>query len=79
MRKNYDLKSLKKRPVKIKADPEATRVMISLKIDANNLASLKNEAERVGMPYQTLINSILHRYASGELVDKRELRILKLG
>lgn len=79
MKKNYDLKNLKKRPEKVKIDPEAIRTMISLKIDANNLAALKNEAERVGMPYQTLINSILHRYVGGELVDKRELRILKLG
>lgn len=79
MKKSYNLKELKKRPVKVKVDPEATRVMISLKIDANNLAEIKNEAERLGMPYQTLINSILHRYAIGELVDKRDLRILKLG
>lgn len=79
MKKSYDLKELKKRPGKVKVDPEASRVMISLKIDANNLAEIKNEAERLGMPYQTLINSILHRYAIGELVDKRDLRILKLG
>jgi predicted DNA binding CopG/RHH family protein len=79
MKKNYNLKELKKRPGKVKVDLEASRVMISLKIEANNLAELKNEAERLGMPYQTLINSILHRYVSGELVDKRDLRILKLG
>ncbi|MFA6238114.1 MAG: CopG family antitoxin [Bacteriovorax sp.] len=79
MKKNYNLKELKKRPGKVKVDPEATRIMISLKLDANNLADLKSEAERLGMPYQTLINSILHRYVSGELVDKRDLRILKLG
>lgn len=79
MKKNYDLKNLKKRPGKVKVDPDAVRVMISLKIDANNLSDLKTEAERLGMPYQTLINSILHRYVSGELVDKRELKILKLG
>ncbi|MDD4975356.1 MAG: hypothetical protein PHY93_13435 [Bacteriovorax sp.] len=69
MKKNYNLKELKKRPGKVKVDPEASRVMISLKIEANNLAELKSEAERLGMPYQTLINSILHRYVNGELVD----------
>lgn len=79
MKKNYDLKDLKKRPGKVKVDPEASRIMISIKLDANNLAEMKNEAERLGMPYQTLINSILHRYACGELVDKRDIRILKLG
>ncbi len=79
MKKNYDLKSLKRKPGKLKVDPEATRIMISLKIDANDLAELKNEAERMGMPYQTLINSILHRFITGELVDKRELGIVKFG
>ena len=53
--------------------------MISLKIDANNLAEIKNEAERLGMPYQTLMNSILHRYIHGELIDKKDLKLLKLG
>lgn len=79
MKKNYNLKDLKKRPGKPKVDPEAARVMISLKIEANNLADLKTEADRLGMPYQTLINSILHRYVSGELIDKRDLKFLKLG
>ena len=79
MKKSYNLKELKKRPGKVKVDPESSRVMISLKMDANNLAETKNEAERLGMPYQTLINSILHRYVNGELVDKRDLRIMKLG
>lgn len=79
MKKNYNLKDLKKRTGKVKVDTEASRIMISLKIEANNLADLKNEAERLGMPYQTLMNSILHRYVSGELVDKRDLKMLKLG
>ena len=79
MKKNYDLKSLKKKPGKVKVDPEATRIMISLKVDAHDLVDLKNEAERMGMPYQTLINSVLHRFISGELIDKRELGLIKFG
>jgi predicted DNA binding CopG/RHH family protein len=79
MKKNYDLKILKKRPGKVKVDPEASRIMISLKVDASNLADIKSEAERLGMPYQTLMNSIIHRYVHGELVDKRDVKNLKLG
>lgn len=78
MKENYNLKSLKKRPGKVKVDPEASRIMISLKIDANDLAQVKTEAERCGIPYQTLINSIIHRYVNNELLDKRELKILKV-
>lgn len=79
MKKNYDLKTLKKRPGKVKVDPEASRIMISLKMDANNLADIKTEAERLGMPYQTLLNSIIHRYIHGEFIDKRDLKNLKIG
>lgn len=79
MKKNYELKKLKKKPGKVIVDPEAARIMISLKIAVQDLVDIKTEAERLGMPYQTLINSILHRYATGELIDKRELKILKLG
>jgi predicted DNA binding CopG/RHH family protein len=41
-----------------------------IRIDAITLNDLKNEADRMGLPYQTLINSILHRFVTGQLVDK---------
>jgi predicted DNA binding CopG/RHH family protein len=37
------------------------RVLISLRISKYNLSKLKARALREGMPYQTLINSILHK------------------
>ena len=37
------------------------RVAISLRISKRNLSKLKARALREGMPYQTLINSILHK------------------
>ncbi len=76
MKNNYNLKVLKKRPGKTKVVPDADRIMISIKLDANDLADIKTESERLGIPYQTLIGSILHRYVSDELIDKRELSIL---
>jgi len=35
------------------------------------VADLKTEALRMGIPYQTLIGSILHRYVTGELLDRK--------
>ncbi len=71
MKKEYDLKSLKRRPVsKVKVDPDAAKVPISIRLDGGILAALKTEAERLGLPYQTLIGSLLHRYSTGELIDK---------
>lgn len=34
-----------------------------------DLSSLQRRANRYGMPYQTLISSILHRYVSGDLTE----------
>jgi predicted DNA binding CopG/RHH family protein len=37
------------------------RVQITLRVSKHNLSKLKARALREGMPYQTLINSILHK------------------
>jgi predicted DNA binding CopG/RHH family protein len=37
------------------------RVQITLRVSKHNLSKLKARAMREGMPYQTLINSILHK------------------
>ena len=46
---------------------------ISLRITEFDLNMLKKRAEQEGMPYQTLINTILRKYVTEQLVDKREL------
>lgn len=70
MKKEYDLKKLKKRGGPVKASPEAAKVPISIRLDGGELSELRTEADRLGIPYQTFIGSILHRYVSGELVDR---------
>lgn len=70
MKKEYDLKKMKKRPGTVKTYEEATKVGISIRVDAILLNEIKIEADRMGMPYQTLINSILHRFITGQLVDQ---------
>ncbi len=62
MKKEYDLKKLKRRESKPKVSPEAAKVPISLRIDGADLADIRTEAQRLGLPYQTLVSSILHRY-----------------
>ena len=46
---------------------------ISLRISGYDLDRIKKTAERQGMPYQTLINVILHKYITNQLYDKDEL------
>ena len=77
MKKEYDLKKLKRRPGKVKVDKDAVKVPVSIRLDGSVLAAIKTEAERLGVPYQTLIGSILHRYTSNELIDRRDLEVAK--
>ena len=44
-----------------KATISEERVKISLRLPKTDLERLKSQAMRDGMPYQTLINSILHK------------------
>jgi len=77
MKKEYDLSKLTKRAGKIKVGKDASKIPISLRVDGSVLASLKEEAKRIGIPYQTFIGSVLYRYSTGELVDKKALEIFK--
>ena len=40
---------------------------INIRVSSRDLASLQRQANRYGMPYQTLVTSILHRYVSGDI------------
>ena len=78
MKKEYKLGQLKKRAGKVASSSAAAKTAISVRIDASVLADIRTEAERLGIPYQTLIGSVLHRYANGELVDLKSVNIDEL-
>lgn len=42
---------------------------INIRLSSRDLEDIQMRAAEEGMPYQTLIASILHKYASGRLVD----------
>lgn len=54
---------------------------ISLRITNYDLEKLKEKAEQEGLPYQTLITTVLHKYITNQLVEKEEIlksiRLLK--
>jgi predicted DNA binding CopG/RHH family protein len=77
MKKEYDLRKLKRRRETLKVDAESAKTAISIRLDGSVLALLKTEAARLGIPYQTFVGSLLHRYVTGELVDKKEIEIAK--
>lgn len=42
---------------------------INIRISGRDLAAIQRRALEEGMPYQTLVASILHKYVSGSLYD----------
>lgn len=77
MKKEYNLSKLKKRGTN-RVDPDSAKIPISIRLDGSVLADLRTEAERMGIPYQTFIGSVLHRYVNGELVDPKSINLDKL-
>ena len=52
---------------------------ISLRLSEFDLEMLKKRAEQEGLPYQTLINMIIHKFVTDQLYDKDELRKILAG
>lgn len=46
---------------------------VCIRIQESDVEGFKQKALKAGIPYQTLINSVLHRYLTGDLVPKESL------
>lgn len=75
MKKKYNFTKAKKRSER--ATVLSSKIPTSIRLDGSVIAWYKTEAERLGMPYQTLVCSVLHRFANSELLDREE--VLKLN
>jgi predicted DNA binding CopG/RHH family protein len=42
---------------------------VNIRMTERDLVRFKKKAEEEGLPYQTLISSVLHKYISGRLAD----------
>ena len=45
---------------------------ISIRVFASDLERIKQIAEEEGLPYQTLVTSVLHKFSTGRLVPKEQ-------
>jgi len=43
---------------------------MNIRIAASELAQIKAQAEREGLKYQSLVKSVLHKYVTGQLVQR---------
>ncbi len=72
------LKEVKKRFNKIFRGSRKSRP-IGLRINEDDLKKLKEKADKNGLPYQTMINVVIHKYVSDAYLDKEEIdKYLKL-
>jgi predicted DNA binding CopG/RHH family protein len=46
---------------------------ITLRLSNQTLERIKQKAQEEGLPYQTLISSILHKYANDKLLDEKHI------
>jgi predicted DNA binding CopG/RHH family protein len=44
---------------------------INIRISAHDIEKVKQRSAEEGIPYQTLISSVIHKYITGKLVDER--------
>ncbi len=44
---------------------------VNIRISEKDLLGLQRKAVEEGLPYQTLISSILHKFISGRLIEKK--------
>ena len=65
-----DLEGDKKKYSQIARNTILKNKRINIRISERDLTRLKSKSVEEGMPYQTLISSILHKYLSGKLVEQ---------
>ena len=46
---------------------------ISLRVNAQDLERLKRIAQHEGIPYQTLLSSVIHKFVTGQLVEEQDI------
>ena len=56
------------------AEESRKRKNVNIRISELDLAQIRERASREGIPYQTLIASVLHKYVTDKLVDEQDIR-----
>ena len=44
---------------------------VNIRMSERDLSEIKRKAYQEGLPYQTLISSVLHKYINGNLVERK--------
>src|SRR3989344_958111 len=47
---------------------------VNLRLNPDDVEKIRGKADREGIPYQTLIASVLHKYATDQFLDEKAVR-----
>ncbi len=47
---------------------------VNLRLNPDDVEKIREKAEREGIPYQTLIGSVLHKYATDQFLDEKAVQ-----
>lgn len=47
---------------------------VNIRVSNHDLQAIQRKAIQEGLPYQTLISSLIHKYTTGLLIDKEQIR-----
>jgi predicted DNA binding CopG/RHH family protein len=50
---------------------------VNIRISQRDLESIQKKAVEEGIPYQTLLSSLIHKYVNGKLVEKDKIHVAK--
>ncbi len=63
----------KKASIEKIVDQANEKKSISLRLKSSDLEQLKRKADLEGLPYQTLLSSIVHKFVTDQLVDPKSI------
>lgn len=66
-----EISKKEKKELNLIIDEIKQKKAITLRINENDLEKIKLEAAREGIPYQTFITSVLHKYITHQLVEEK--------
>ena len=64
-------KALQKKLKAIAKETIKQQSKMNIRIDPDQLNAIKKRADREGLKYQSFVKSVLHKYVTGQLVEKK--------
>ena len=76
-----EINRLRSEMVDSASNQSSKEARVNLRLNPEDVEKIRVKAKREGIPYQTLIGSVLHKYATDQLLDEKAIEavIRKLG